>query len=226
MQKAFSFGLQQERGWICKMTDILGRELKAGDIVVCMAIGRYSSGMHLGVQTETDVVLTKSGKKNPYNRYLIENPTEAEKAYIQEVLKQEEDRLAEKKQKEEARRSMKAIPRKELKVGYKYEDDRGNEWVYMGWCKVALETDLTRGLLEVEGYLYFSKWDIMRIEEGLWPFAQISQVNIFKTPKRLVKELECVSFIPTENNVKWCYQKNLGRQWWRWLSITIERIKA
>lgn len=96
----------------------------------------------------------------------------------------------------------------------------------MGWCKVALETDLTRGLLEVEGYLYFSKWDIMRIEEGLWPFAQISQVNIFKTPKRLVKELECVSFIPTENNVKWRYQKKLCYQWWRWLSITIERIKA
>lgn len=79
-----------------KLTDILGRELKPGDIVVCMAIGRHSSGMHLGIQTETDVVLTKNGKKNPYNRYLIEKPTEAEKAYIQEILKQEANRLAKK----------------------------------------------------------------------------------------------------------------------------------
>ena len=208
------------------MTDILGRELKAGDIVVCMAIGRYSSGMHLGVQTETDVVLTKSGKKNPYNRYLIENPTEAEKAYIQEVLKQEEDRLAEKKREEETRRAMKAIPRKELKVGYKYEDDRGNEWVYMGWCKVSLETDITRSPLGTEGFLYFSKWDIMRIEEGSWPFHQVSQISIFKTPKRLVKELGCVSFIPTENNVKWHYQNPNYYQWGQWLSITIERTKS
>lgn len=209
------------------MTDILGRELKPGDIVVCMAIGRHSSGMHLGIQTATDVVLTKSGKKNPYNRYLIENPTEAEKTYVQEILKQEEYRKSKKKKEEEKiRRGKKAIPRKELKIGYKYEDDRGNEWVHMGWCKVSLETDTMESPLEVEGCLYFSRWDIRRIEEGLWPFHQISQINVFKTPKRLVKELECVPFIPTENNVKWHYQNSNYYQWWRWLSITIERTKS
>ena len=209
-----------------KLTDILGRELKPGDIVVCMAIGRHSSGMHLGIQTETDVVLTKNGKKNPYNRYLIEKPTEAEKAYIQEILKQEANRLAKKKQEEKARKEKKTIPRKELKIGYKYEDDRGNEWVYMGWCKVSLETDITRSPLETEGFLYFSKWNTMRIEEGLWPFHQVSQISIFKTPKRLVKELGCVPLIPTENNVKWNYQNSNYYQRWRWLSIAIERIKS
>lgn len=57
------------------MKDIMGRELHEGDIVVCMAIGQNSTGMHLGVQMAGNSVLTKYGMKSSRNRYLIENPT-------------------------------------------------------------------------------------------------------------------------------------------------------
>lgn len=208
------------------MTDILGRKLKAGDVVVCMAIGRYSSGMHLGIQTETDVVLTKSGKKNPYNRYLIENPTEAEKTYVQEILKQEEDRLAEKKREKEIRRAMKAIPRKELKVGYKYEDDRGNKWIYMGWCKVYLQTE--RPIKKEKsffrsGYLYFDEWDIRDLEQSLYPFDNLSDANIFKTPKRLVKEIEATPYAEGGNSIDWHFSNSNRYRYWDDLFIVIER---
>lgn len=208
------------------MTDILGRELKTGDIVVCMAIGRYSSGMHLGVQTETSVVLTKDGKKNPSNRYLIENPTETEKAYVQEILKQEEVRLAEKKQKEESRKSMKAIPRKELKIGYKYEDDRGNEWVYMGWCKVYLQTERPIKKEKTSfrsGYLYLSEWNVRRLEQSLWPFGRLSDVYIFKTPKRLVREIGATPYAESGNSIDWHFSNSNCCRYWDDLFILIER---
>lgn len=80
------------------MTDILGRELKDGDLCIGMAIGRYSSGMHIGI-FQGQSVAHLSGEKYlskscTSNTYLIENPTEQELAIkdkIQKLLIEEEN---------------------------------------------------------------------------------------------------------------------------------------
>ena len=65
------------------MTDILGREIKDGDMCIGMAIGRNSPGMHIGVFQGSSVVYL--GYSEEYinksctsNTYLIENPTKKE----------------------------------------------------------------------------------------------------------------------------------------------------
>ena len=65
------------------MNDILGRELKDGDLCIGMAIGRDSRGMHIGVFQGSSVVYLTSYRDKDYinksctsNTYLIENPTE------------------------------------------------------------------------------------------------------------------------------------------------------
>lgn len=65
------------------MKDILGREIKDGDMCIGMAIGRNSPGMHIGVFQGSSVVYL--GYSEEYinksctsNTYLIENPTKKE----------------------------------------------------------------------------------------------------------------------------------------------------
>lgn len=124
------------------MKDVLGRELKDGDMCVGMAIGRNSSGMHIGVFQGSSVCYL-GGYHDDYinksctgNTYLIENPSEQEleiKEKIQKLLDEEEN---ERKRKA----SLKTIPLSKLEVGGIYKSTQGDTYVYLGKRKATFET--------------------------------------------------------------------------------------
>lgn len=137
------------------MNDILGRELKDGDLCIGMAIGRNSHGMHIGVFQGSSVVhLTwneKSlSKSSTSNTYLIENPTEQELA-----IKEKVEKLMEEEKNERARKaSMKTIPLKDLEVGGIYKTTQGITFVYLGKRKVVFEDLWRKTKKEEEGYCF------------------------------------------------------------------------
>ena len=120
------------------MKDILGRELKDGDLCIGMAIGRNSHGMHIGVFQGSSVVYlsgseTYLNKSCTSNTYLIENPTEQElviKEKVQKLLTEEEN---ERKRKA----SVKTIPLSKLEVGGVYKTTQGYTYVYLGKRKIT-----------------------------------------------------------------------------------------
>ena len=90
------------------MEDILGRELKDGDLCIGMAIGRHSSGMQIGIIKGKSLVQLwndRLSKSSMSNLYLIEHPVEEElkiKEEIERLLDQEE-------QEKERKMSLKTI---------------------------------------------------------------------------------------------------------------------
>lgn len=141
------------------MKDILGRELKDGDLCIGMAIGRNSNGMHVGVFQGQSVVHLTWDKKSlskscTSNTYLIENPTEKELAIKEKV----EKLLAEEENERTRKASLKTIPLSKLEVGGIYKDVQGTTYVYLGKRKVIFE-DLWRGIKnEEEGNCFAYVW--------------------------------------------------------------------
>lgn len=142
------------------MTDILGRELKDGDLCIGMAIGRYSSGMHIGVfqgQSVVHLCGEKSLSKScTSNTYLIENPTAKElaiKEKVEMLLKEEEDERARKA-------SLKTIPLKELEVGGIYKSTQGSTYIYLGKRKVIFEDLWRRTKSEEEGNCFVGVYGV------------------------------------------------------------------
>ena len=123
------------------MNDILGRELKDGDLCIGMAIGRNSRGMHIGVFQGSSVVYLNPcneeyiHKSSTSNTYLIENPTEQELVIKEKVLKL----LAKEEEERKRKAGMKIIPLSKLKVGGVYKDTQGCLYIYLGKRKVTLE---------------------------------------------------------------------------------------
>ena len=123
------------------MKDILGRELKDGDMCIGMAIGRNSHGMHIGVFKGSSVVYLSRSELSVYksctsNTYLIENPTEQElviKEKVQKILEEEEN---ERKRKA----SLKTIPLSKLEVGGIYKDTQDCLYLYLGKRTVTFES--------------------------------------------------------------------------------------
>lgn len=134
------------------MNDILGRELKDGDLCIGMAIGRDSRGMHIGVFQGSSVVYFTSYRDKDYinksctsNTYLIENPTEQELIIKEKVLKL----LAKEEEERERKASLKTIPLSKLEVGGIYKTTSDMLYMYIGKRKVIFE-DLCRKTEEVE----------------------------------------------------------------------------
>lgn len=121
------------------MKDVLGREIKDGDMCVGMAIGKYSSGMHIGVARGCSVCYLSYGgtlrKSCTSNMYLIVNPTQQELELKQEIvhLLNEEDELKKKKT------QMKTIPLGKLVIGGIYKSTNDDCWLYLGKRTVTLQ---------------------------------------------------------------------------------------
>lgn len=119
--------------------DILGREIKDGDLCVGMAIGRDSKGMNIGVWTGTSMCILDRWdgvrKTNMSNIYLISNPTEEELKIKAEVL--EEMRKKELEKAEKAKQ--KTIPLKELEIGGVYEGLNGGTYIYLGSNRLIID---------------------------------------------------------------------------------------
>lgn len=124
------------------MKDILGRELKDGDLCIGMAIGRNSSGMHIGVFQGSSVVRISNNEKYLYksctsNTYLIENPTEKELIIKNKILK-----LLEEEAKERERKAkIKTIPLGKLEVGGIYKTTNDCHYIYLGKRKVIFKVN-------------------------------------------------------------------------------------
>lgn len=134
------------------MKDILGREIKDGDMCIGMAIGRNSPGMHIGVFQGSSVVYL--GYSEEYinksctsNTYLIENPTKKELEIRDKIniflQKEAEER--------ERKANLKTIPLSKLEVGGIYKSTQGEMYLYLGKKKVIFEdfdygnTDIKEG---------------------------------------------------------------------------------
>ena len=123
------------------MNDILGRELKDGDLCIGMAIGRDSRGMHIGVFQGSSVVYLNSyneeyiHKSCTSNTYLIENPTEQELSIKEKVLKL----LTKEEEERERKAKIKTIPLSKLEVGGIYKTTSDILYVYLGKRKVTFE---------------------------------------------------------------------------------------
>lgn len=100
------------------MEDILGRQVKEGDIIIVKPTGRDSHGLHLAVWHEGQVLMRIWGDvyKTSYGQcFVVQNPTQEEREMADDLIarfyKQKADREEEKK-KEKAS----ALKRKDLKV--------------------------------------------------------------------------------------------------------------
>ena len=127
------------------MKDILGRELKDGDLCIGMAIGRNSHGMHIGVFQGSSVVYLSYNenylnKSCTSNTYLIENQTEKELEIKEKVQKL----LAEEENERKRKASLKTIPLSKLEVGGVYKATNEYTYVYLGKRKVIFEDLLRR----------------------------------------------------------------------------------
>lgn len=153
------------------MNDILGRELKDGDLCIGMAIGRNSSGMHIGILKGLSIVYLSHDeecicKTSPMNRYLIENPTEQELAIKEKVQKLLDEEENERKRKA----SLETIPLSKLEVGGVYQTANGLTYVYLGKRKVIFEDLWKRKKIEEkEGNCFASIWYV----EGETPDKEI-----------------------------------------------------
>lgn len=206
------------------MKDILGRELKDGDLCIGMAIGRNSRGMHIGIFQGSSVIYTSHdgeylNKSCTSNTYLIENPTEQEliiKEKVQRLLLEEEN---ERKRKA----SLKTIPLKELVVGGIYETVQGDMYMYLGKRKVVFE-DFRKKINKEEygncfAYLYSikNKSDDEILENLLDIrtynlYNSTHNIDILKGNKKLIKMIKKVDLkFPIEktkeSNSRWSNEK-------------------
>lgn len=177
--------------------DILGRELKDGDLCIGMAIGRNSSGMHIGIFQRSSVVhLSYDGisKSCTRNTYLIENPTEQEleiRDKIQQLLDKEEN---ERKRKA----SLKTIPLSKLEVGGIYKTTQGDTYMYLGKRKVIFENIWRNIKKEEEGncFVYVSRYaSDDKIENDLLninTYRETHNVDVLKGNKKLTEMIKKV----------------------------------
>ena len=200
------------------MNDILGRELKDGDLCIGMAIGRHSGGMHIGVFQGSSVVYL-SGYKDYLNKsctsntYLIENPTEQELAIKEKVQKL----LVEEENERKRKATIKTIPLSKLEIGGIYKTTQGDMYVYLGKRKVLFENLRKGARKEEEGncfayvsYIEGKTRDNEIIDDLLtiYSYDYGHNVNILKGNKKLVKmvgkvDLEFPLTKTVENYSRW-----------------------
>ena len=175
------------------MKDILGRELKDGDLCIGMAIGRNSSGMHIGIFKGQSVVrlgwMEKSlSKSSARNIYLIENPTEQEL-----VIKEKISKMLEEEVNERARKaSLETIPLKELEVGGVYKDAHECRYVYLGKRKVIFEDIGRCTKSEEEGhcFAYVYNMDVYGVLQIYGNSINKHNVKVLKGGKKLTEMVE------------------------------------
>lgn len=185
------------------MNDILGRELKDGDLCIGMAIGRNSHGMHIGVFQGSSVVHLSYSEKSvnkscTSNTYLIENPTEQELAIKEKVLKLLEEEENERKRKA----NLKTIPLNKLEVGGVYKTTQGDVCVYLGKRKVIFEDLWRKTKREEEGncfaYIYYISEDKTTNDEilnnvlNIHTYSESHNIDILKGNKKLTEMIRKV----------------------------------
>lgn len=211
------------------MNDILGRELKDGDLCIGMAIGRNSHGMHIGVFQGSSVAYPSGSgkylnKSCTSNTYLIENPTEQELAIKEQTLKL----LKEEEEERKRKASLKTIPLSKLEVGGIYKTTQGHYCMYLGKRKVIFEDLWRKTKEENEGhcfvYMCFSWRDkINEIPEeeilndilNIHTYSRNHNIDILKGNKKLTEMVRKVDLhfpmTKTEGSESRCYSNEKYR---------------
>lgn len=180
------------------MKDILGRELKDGDMCIGMAIGRDSRGMHIGIFQGSSVVYLSYNeeyinKSCTSNTYLIENPTEKELEIKQKIQKLLDEEAEDKKQ----RAAMKTIPINKLEIGGIYKSNQDRYYVYLGKRKVIFEQPMYNWSEVKEGncfaLVYFdekeSNKSLIRDVININNYRRSHNIDVIKGNKKLVEKV-------------------------------------
>lgn len=168
------------------MNDILGRELKAGDLVIGMVIARGSDGMRHGLYNGNSV----HWKQGSYittstmtNIYLVENPCAKELKIKEDIIAIVEKYRIEAEKREAAKKLLTRIPTRELKVGKVYKDANGNTSIYLGKGKVI---DSYRNTTK-EGIIYMYPNFNYDVEKQSCYY--LPSIDVLKNHRKLVQEL-------------------------------------
>ena len=173
------------------MNDILGRELKVGDLVIGMVIARGSDGMRHGIFNGSSVHWIKYGGRyittsTMSNIYLVENPCAKELEIKDKIISVLEENRIEAEKKEVAKKLMKRIPTKDLISGKVYVTDTGTPYIYIGKGKVV--NHYTKE--EKEGFIYMYPRGSYNSDSD--SFSYMPDLDVLKNPRKLVKESEIV----------------------------------
>lgn len=185
------------------MNDILGRELKDGDLCVGMAIGRNSQGMHIGVFKGSSIAYLSYSKDSivkscTSNTYLIENPTEQELAIKNEIKKFLIHEETERKRKA----SLKTIPLSKLEVGGIYKTTQNELYIYLGKRKVIFETPYKYDEPKIEegncfAYIYSledkSDKEILDFALSINTYREIHNIDVLKGNKKLIEMVKKIN---------------------------------
>ena len=180
------------------MKDILGRELKDGDMCIGMAIGRDSRGMHIGIFQGSSVVYLSYNeeyinKSCTSNTYLIENPTEKELEIKQKIQKLLDEEAEDKKQ----RAAMKTIPINKLEIGGIYKSNQDRYYVYLGKRKVIFEQPMYNWSEVKEGNCFASVYfdekesnkSLIRDVININNYRRSHNIDVIKGNKKLVEKV-------------------------------------
>lgn len=197
------------------MKDCLGREIKQGDLVIGMVISRDSDGMRFGIATDKNIQWARiySGKvslgkiSTTSNMYLVENPCDKEieiKNKIVKIMDEYNAKLLKIK-------SLKAIPSKQLEIGKSYKDEKGSEYIYLGYGKVE-----SNKYYNEEGYIYLRKTELNANGEfKFFPWYVVS-----KRRKKLVEQIDDLMDFKFEKEFKILGEKTPYNQYW--ISFSLE----
>lgn len=188
------------------MKDILGREVCKDDLVVAKGTGKYNNGLRVGLMRERSIRFL-NGNTAGYNQlFKITNPTDEELKIKQEILDYERNINESKQKSENERRSKKAIPKKELEVGYMYLDDKGDKYYYLGKGKVHKSIDEWNdrwvNKISEEGYVIIEIDSIDQEYYGLdlcYDHMRRKRKCVRKTIPRFVEKLDIK--IDTDNRI-------------------------
>ena len=201
------------------MKDLLGRELKDGDMCIGMAIGRDSRGMHLGIFQGSSVVYLSYNeeylnKSCTSNTYLIENPTEKE-LVVRDKIQKLMDKEAEER---ERKANLKTIPLSKLEVGGIYKTTQDQFYMYLGKRTVTLEdnvrnwrSDKEEGNCFAYVYSYENKTDEEIIDRSVSinTYRGEHNITIIKGNKKLTEMVRKVDLtfplvVEEKSDGGWC----------------------
>lgn len=205
------------------MKDILGREIKDGDLCIGMAIGRDSRGMHIGVFQGSSVVYLSYNEKFLHksctsNTYIIENPTEKELEIKNKIQKMLDEETEDKKK----RAAMKTIPLNRLEVGGIYKSNQDTYYVYLGKRKVTFEREKNNWSEMKEGNcfasVYINEKEHIKVDDilSINDYRYSHNIDIIKGNKKLVEKVGEINLeFPLKTSIKDWYSETK-------LSLTVE----
>lgn len=178
------------------MKDILGRETKENDLVVVKGTGRYNKGLRVGLIRKNSIKFEDNNSATYTQLFKIVNPSSDELTIKENILKYEREYENVKSEKEQERKSKRAIPKKNLELGKLYLDDRGRKIYYLGTGVVTKYEDewdnKWRGKIVGEGIIVINVDDFTERYYGINLCYDLARrgIDVRKTIPRFVEDLD------------------------------------